>query len=503
MRGRKGTLNQNCRFCPQRDDSLACNIAPPTAMRLRPFQQKFVSGATAPGIDTGVLSLARGNGKSWLAAHILTRCLTPGDPLHVTGAEYLLCAASLEQARLAYLFCRADLEPTGEYRFLDSVTRIGICHKATNTRLRVMSSKAKSAFGIVHCPLLVGDEPGCWETVNGQLMADAIQTAQGKPGSSMRVVLIGTLAPSTGGWWHDLVDGGSHGSTFVQAIRGDPKRWASWAEIKRCNPLTAISAPFRAKLIDERNAARRDSRLKARFCSYRLNSPQGDESTMLLTVADFEDMVKRPVPPREGLPIVALDLGSNRAWSAALAIYENGRIEARAVAPGIPGLAAQEERDGVARGTYQALAYQGVLVQATGLRVTPPKKLIELIAEAWGPPSELICDRFRIAELHDAGVPCLVTARVSRWSEASFDIRALRSKVKDGPFAVAPDSRSLIAASLAVAMVKNDDQGSVRLAKRGTNNCSRDDVSAAFVLAAGLFSRAASAPRFTISQVPF
>ena len=49
MRGRKGTLNQNCRFCPQRDDSLACNIAPPTAMRLRPFQQKFVSGGDGSG----------------------------------------------------------------------------------------------------------------------------------------------------------------------------------------------------------------------------------------------------------------------------------------------------------------------------------------------------------------------------------------------------------------------------------------------------------------------
>ena len=100
-------------------------------MKLRPFQKRFIRGALAPGIDTAALSLARGNGKSWLAAHILTRCLTPGDVLHVAGAEYLLCAASLEQARLSYLFSRSDLEPTGEYRFLDSVTRIGITHKAT------------------------------------------------------------------------------------------------------------------------------------------------------------------------------------------------------------------------------------------------------------------------------------------------------------------------------------------------------------------------------------
>ena len=472
-------------------------------MKLRPFQREFIRGALAPGIDTAALSVPRGNGKSWLAARILTRCLTPGDPLHVAGAEYLLCAASLEQARLSYLFSRADLEPTGEYRFLDSVTRIGITHKATNTRLRVMSSKAKSAFGIVHCPLLVGDEPGCWETVGGTLMADAIQTAQGKPGSAMRVVLIGTLAPSTGGWWHDLVGGGTNGKTYVQALKGNLKKWDQWTEIRRCNPLTTISSEFRAKLLDERDKARRDPRLKARFLSYRLNRPTGDESTMLLTVSDFSDMAKRAVPPREGLPIVALDLGQNRAWSAALALYRNGRVEARALAPGIPSLADQETRDCVPPSTYQKLADQGVLIQAAGLRIPPTKMLMELIKKTWGRPSGLICDRFRIDELHDAGVPCRVIPRVTRWSESSYDIRALRSKTKDGPFAVSPCSRSLLAASLAVCTVKNDDGGSVRLIKKGTNNTARDDVAAAFVLAAGEYVRTSSVQRLTISRTPF
>ena len=473
-------------------------------MKLRAFQRRFIRGALAPGIDTAALSIPRGNGKSWLAAHILTRCMTPGDELHQAGAEYLLCAASLEQARLSYLFTRADLEPTGEYRFLDSVTRIGITHRESNTRLRVMSSKAKSAFGIVHCPLLVADEPGCWETTNGTLMFDAIQTAQGKPGSAMRAVYIGTLAPSGGGWWHDLVAGGTNGTTYVQRLLGDVKRWDKWGEIRRCNPLTAISSEFRAKLLDERNQARRDTRLKARFLSYRLNVPTGDESSMLLTVDDYQDMTKRAVPPREGQPIVALDLGANRAWSAALALYVNGRVECRALAPGVPDLDAQEKRDGVPRGTYQRLADQGVLIQAEGLRVPPAKMLLRVISETWGRPSGLICDRFRLDDLRDAGVPCRVIPRVTRWSEASYDIRALRSKTKDGPFAVAQCSRSLLAASLAVATVKNDDQGSTRLVKRDTNNTARDDVAAAFILAAGEFERAASSGAgFVVTQRDF
>ena len=472
-------------------------------MRLRPFQKRFIRGATSAGIDTGVLSLARGNGKSYLASKLLTRFLTPGDPIHAPGKEAVLLSGSIEQARIVFRFCREELESTGEYSFIDSATRVGITHRRTKTRLRVHGSNSKTAFGLVNTPFVVWDEPGSADVLGGQKLWDAVVTSQGKPGSPLTAILIGTVAPSVTGWWADLISEGSGGSTFVMKLQGDLKRWDSWGEIRRCNPLTSISPEFRAKLISERNAARRDSRLRARFCSYRLNTPSQDESTTLLTVDDYQQMLKRPVPPREGLPIVALDLGSNRSWSAALALYSNGRIECRALAPGIPNLSEQESRDGVARGTYQSLAYQGVLVQETARRVTQPSTLMKMVEEAWGPPADLICDRFRLDELRDAGVPCMVTPRVSRWSEASFDIRALRSHTKDGPFAVAPDSRSLLAASLAVAMVKNDDQGSTRLVKRDTNNTGRDDVAAALILAAGLFSRTASAPRFTISQVPF
>ena len=155
---------------------------------LRAFQKQFVRRALAPGIDVAGLSIPKGNGKSWLAAHLLRQCLSPGDDLHVPGSEYLLCAASIEQARLVYRFIRAELEPTGGYSFIDSTTRISITHRASNTRLRVLSSNGRTAFGIVGCPLLVADEPGSWEVNGRTLMFDAIVTAMGKPNSPMRTV---------------------------------------------------------------------------------------------------------------------------------------------------------------------------------------------------------------------------------------------------------------------------------------------------------------------------
>ena len=399
-----------------------------------------------------------------------------------------LGAGSIEQARLCYRFVRADLEPAGGYRFLDSATRFGITHVSSNTRLRVLSSNAKTAFGIVGCPLLVADEPGSWETVGGELLHDALQTAQGKPGSPLRVVYIGTLAPARGGWWRELVGDGSNGSTFVQSLQGDPGKWDRWPEIRRCNPLTAISAAFRAKLLEERDKARRDTRKKARFLSYRLNVPSADESTVLLTVDDWDRSCGRPLAGPFGRPVVGIDLGGGRAWSAAVALWESGRCEAVAVAPGTPGLDGQERRDRVPRGTYQRLAAAGTLTTDGDRRVPRVESLMARVM-AWN-PATITCDFFRVAELLDAvGGKVRIVGRRTRWSESAEDIRAARSMAQDGPLSVAPGARALLTASLAAAVVRNDEDGSMRMVKRGRDNCGRDDVAHALKMAAGTWSR--------------
>ena len=474
-----------------------CFFRPIRAMKLRPFQRLFIREATKPGIDTAVLSLPRGNGKSTLAAYLCSRILDPADPLFRPGTESVLLAASIKQARIVYRICRDLLDGKPGYKFVDATNRVAIRHVQTRTRLEVISSSGKSAMGLLNCPWAICDEPGSWEVNAGALMWDALTGAQGKPNSPLRILVIGTLAPGgvEGSWWHGLVTGGSSPTRYVQTLQGNPKRWDQWAEIRRCNPLVNISAEFRKKLLEERDAARRDSRLKARFLSYRLNVPSGDEAEVLLTVDDFERMTKRDVPPRQGKPIVGIDLGGNRAWSAAVACWQSGRIEALAMSPGIPSLADQEKRDHVPAGLYQKLVETGALRVAEGLRVPPVAQLVEAIRENWGLPAGIVCDRFRLPELADAAPSIPITPRVTRWSEASFDIRALRKLGADGPFAVAENSRSLIGASLAAALVKNDDAGSVRLIKRGTHNTARDDVAAALTLAAGSFERSTANAR--------
>ena len=456
------------------------------------YQKRFLRAVDDPRYRTVAASWPRGAGKTTCAGWIVARALTPGDPLYLAGGEVVLFAGSIEQCRLTYRQALGFLAPRiHEFRLVDSATRVAITRKVCRTRLKAVGSNPKTSLGLVGVPLAILDEPAALHTVGGTALWDAVRTAQGKVGSPLKAILTGTLAPADpGSWWPVLVEGGTRGSTWVGLLQGRLDRWTHWRELLRVNRLARGHTDFADVLREELTEARADSRLAASFKSFRLNLPSSDESETLLTVDDWALACARPVPPRAGRPIVGVDLGAGRAWSAAVAIWRNGRVEALAIAPGIPGLDAQEKRDRVPPGTYRCLAAAGSLSVAEGLRVQPPAMLVRAIRGAWGRVEVIFADRFRLPELldHVNGTP--VVPRVSRWSEASEDIRALRKYAKDGPLSVAKESRSLLTASLTVAMVKNDDQGSVRLAKRGTNNQSRDDAAAALVLAAGALSRA-------------
>lgn len=459
---------------------------------LRPFQRQFIKQFERVNINIAALSMARGNGKSWLAGYLITRILDPNDELFREGTESVLCAASIEQARIVFRFARQELEPRGGYAFLDSHTRIGIRHKETNTRLRVLSSNAKTAMGLVNCPYAICDEPGSWEVRGGQLMQDALETALGKPNSPLKIVYIGTLAPAEDGWWHDLVKGGSDDSTYVQLLKGDPDTWDSWPTIRKANPLTNLPGQagkqFRKQLLRERDKARRDERLKARFLSYRLNIPSRDSSDLLLTLDEWLEVLSRPVPPRQGKPIVGVDMGSGRAWTTAVALWSNGRCEALALCPGSPSLEDQEKRDRVAKGTYASLP--NLYMCPKGQKVPLASDLYRAIKAHWGTVRHIVGDNYRKNELDDALPAGVLEARQTRHQYQSEDVRSLRRIALDGPLAIEEQSRPLLSYSIGVSKTVNDKAGNtILIKKKGKNNESRDDVAAALVLAGGAFVR--------------
>ena len=193
---------------------------------LRPFQRRFLRSALAPAITVSALSLPRGNGKSTLTAHLAKRFLTPGDPLNVPNSESHIIAASIGQARrTVFKQLRAMVGDDPAFKVAESVNNCHVDHKGSRSRISILAANGKTAQGLVDVPFVFADEPGAWEVTGGQLVWDALDTALGKPGSSMRVMLIGTLAPALSGWWIDLVADGSGGSVHVTALQGNPEQW--------------------------------------------------------------------------------------------------------------------------------------------------------------------------------------------------------------------------------------------------------------------------------------
>ena len=273
-------------------------------MRLRKFQKDFVDKALSRKVRTAVLSLARGNGKTTLTAWLAVRFLTPGDSMFGQGTESYVISGSVGQAQRTILKqARLLLRNPDQYRISDSANnQPHIVHKDSGTTVTVLAANSRTAQGLVGARFVFADEPGSWQTIGGEAMYEAIKHAAGKPGSDLTAIYCGTLAPSTSGWWHDLIDKGTRGSTFVMSLKGDPKKWDRLGELKRVNPLMWGFEGSRDVLREELKDAIRDSRLKASFLSYRMNLPTADESAVLLAVADWEMMCARIVPERKGRP---------------------------------------------------------------------------------------------------------------------------------------------------------------------------------------------------------
>ena len=461
-------------------------------LKLKAFQRRFVAGVMRPDTLTSALSIARGNGKSTLSAWLSLQAIAPGSPLFEAGAVNHIVASSTGQARRTVFGILRRMVQTlpghgTAYRINDNAVSARILHTATNTEISVLPASGKGAQGIVLARWIVADEPGSWKTQDGELMQAAILDSHGKPGVRLRTIFVGTLSPAgEGHWWPEMVESGSSKTTHVACYQGDREKWDSWQSIQRANPLMREFPESRRFLLDQRDKARLDSRLRARFMSYRLNLPSKDASEVVLTVEDWQRSLVRPVPSRDGRPIVGIDLGGSRAWTAACGIWPSGRVEAVALIPGIPDIRAQEKRDQVPRGVYQRLVDSGQLIPAHGLRMPSPAQLVEHV-RAWR-PRVIVCDRFRLAELRDSRPPCPIVTRISRWSESSEDIRALRRIAADGPLSIAAGSRQLLQVSLAAARAVSDDAGNVRL-RKSSANFSRDDVAQALILAAGQWAR--------------
>ena len=452
---------------------------------LLPFQSSFVAAICRQESppEIAALSVPRGNGKSWLCGEMVAGSLTPGNPLFEAGVENILVSASRPQAQIVLEFSRQALGDAEGYRWRND----GVTHEDSRTRVRVISSDSRRAMGLgASVRLIVADEPGAWSPTAGLRLWDAITTALGK--RKMTVVAVGTLAPAplTGpaSFWPSFVASGSGEGRHVKLLAANPEKWKSWDETLRVNPVAAVNPHLRRTLEREHKAALESERAARTFRQFRLNIPGDPVDTQpLVTAVEWSRVVSRPVPACEGKPVVAVDLGGNRSWSACSAVFPSGRIEAWAVAPGVPSLADQERDDQVAEGTYSEFLKAGGLSVDAGRAVPDVGLLLSRIWE-WEPLC-IVSDPYRSAELSQAvGGRVRIIERARSGGEATSNIMSLRSLLLDTNAGVTEASRDLLGAAFQQTNLVIDSSGLTKVVKVDQRR-SRDDAAAALLLAAG------------------
>ena len=452
---------------------------------LLPFQQSFVDAVCRVNQPPAIAAASwpRGSGKSWLCGGLVARSLTPGDPLHEPGVENVLVASSRPQAEIVLDFARAALGESDAYRW----RKDGAIHIESRARVRVISSDSRRAMGLgANVRLIVADEPGAWPVTAGLRLWNAICTSTGKRKTT--VIAIGTLAPAPlqgpGSWWPSFVASGSGDGRHVALLQANASKWADFSEVLRVNPVAAINPHLRQTLEREHRAALESDRTARAFKQFRLNLPgEAIESQPLITASEWERVVSRPVPPAEGRPIIGVDLGGNRSWSAAAAVWPTGRVEAWALAPGSPPLASQEREDQVPEDSYLQLVRSGGLVVDEARAVPDVGLLLSRIWE-WEPVA-LVSDPYRSAELAQAvGGRARIIERARSGGESTSNVQSLRSLLLDSNSGVTEPSRALLAAAFAQTSLVIDNAGLTRVTKLDARR-SRDDAAAALLLAAG------------------
>ena len=460
-----------------------------TALRsedgLLPYQREFLAAVTRRENrpEIAACSVGRGNGKTFLAGVLLAKALKPSeDPLYVEGAESVLVSASRPMAELTLEAARLVLGDDPEFRW----RRDGVEHVRTRTRCRVLSSDSRRAFGLgASLNIAVLDEPGSFAPTSGERLWRALLGSLGK-NSSARILACGTIAPAAvGSWWQTFIEAGSGPGKHVQLIQGNEKTWRSWDAVLAANPVCAISKSMVRTLKREHDEALASDRAASAFLRYRMNinSPEVTHAQPLISEGEWGRVVSRPVPACEGKPIIGVDLGGNRSWSAAAALWPNGRIESFAVAPGIPSLAEQERQDQVPDSTYTDLVRSGGLTVDEGNHVPSIERLLSRV---W--PWEPLCivsDPYRSAELAQAvGGRVRILERARGGAESTSNVMALRSLLLDSNAGVTSASRDLLGAAFQQTNLVIDSNGLSKVVKLDQRR-SRDDSAMALLLAAG------------------
>ena len=462
---------------------------------LLPFQQEIVDAVHSGKYPEVLFSAGRGQGKTFISSQLVADLIWYKSPLYEKGKEVIVVASTLAQAGTLFheLQWMRDCE---EYQISDTINQKQILHKKDRTACRVISSNAVGALGLgANQSLIIADEIGAWESRGGNLMAEALLGALGKPGSTMRILWVGTVAPAKNAFWERKVNEAAEASesdgckSFVYKLDAkDEDDWDNVDRVLELNPLKAAFDDSRAFLLKELEAAKADYGKRIYFLNWLLNYSTGSERHLLLTAPQIKTLFENEVPPREGEYVLGLDIGDNQAFSAAAAVWQNGRVEGFAACSGIPSIRERERNDAKAEGTYKRLVDLDLLHTVPDKHTVPLEWFLDLIKiKLQKEPFLVAADQFRYRELKDVCDWSLEYRRTTTAENANFGIEAFRQYASDGGISIAKECQPIFALSFADARVETDGAGLSRTVKKSADNTGRDDLAHALILACDLY----------------
>ena len=234
----------------------------------------------------------------------------------------------------------------------------------------------------------------------------------------------------------------------------------------------------------------------ADFRAHDLNQPLDPSRETVCMPDQWEECVVAELPPRDGRCFVGFDLGGSSSMTAAVAVWQSGRVEQWAAFPvgehaadDPTGLVSRGQRDGVGR-LYVRMHEAGELRVVDGRLVNVGEFLI-MVADAL--EGERVvkagADRYRRAEaeqaLAGAGVTWPLVWRgqgASATADGSYDVRAFRRWLLERRLRVL--ETLLWAVAISESSVVYDKLGNPALEKSRARG--RIDVLSAGVIAVGL-----------------
>lgn len=463
-------------------------------LRLAEFQKAFVRGALDPENMVAVWSIARGNSKTATSAGIALGA-TMGIWDQQPKRDTILAARNRDQAKVAFNFITGFIEglpPAKRKRFaIRRGSRLEVEYSGQGGGIaRCVAADGKSLLGGAST-LAILDEKAAHDPAKGATLENAILSGLGKRNG--KALIISTAAPDDINAFSRWCDSPPPG-TYVQVHAAAPGLPADDLDsLLVANPGASegIGASPEWLIASARRAISRGGSALSSFRNLNRNERVStDTRSVLVTTDQWLACETDDLPPREGEMVLGLDLGGSSSMTAIVAMWpRTGRMEAWGAFPGSPSLEDRGANDSV--GTrYREMAERSELLQM-GAKVVDIAAFLTYSVERLEnyPIAQLVCDRFRQAELLEAlsktSLRIAPTWRGQGWASSGPDTELFRQWVFDARIRCKPSL--LMRSALSEAVVQIDPTGAAKIAKG--RSLARVDAAAAAILAVSHGSR--------------